>query len=150
MERSAFMKGNNCGMVAASHSKSRRVAGAEPASGTFSSTFFTEILISLFTPIPAKSTCSSAASTAAIWAANLLAALLFAVGHLPGTSTLAPLTALLVTGALLLNGLVGLTCGYLYWRRGIEAAILAHTGFHLVWQLPTVWIARALMGPVSN
>jgi membrane protease YdiL (CAAX protease family) len=89
-------------------------------------------------------------SSAAFWTANLLAALLFAVGHVPGTSMVAPLTALLVTRALVLNGLVGMTCGYLFWRRGLEAAMLAHMGFHLVWQLPGVWIARALMMPVLH
>ena len=76
-----------------------------------------------------------------------LAALLFALGHLPGTSAVAPLTALLVTRALVLNALVGMTCGYLFWRRGLEAAMFVHMGFHLVWQLPGAWIARALMLP---
>jgi membrane protease YdiL (CAAX protease family) len=89
-------------------------------------------------------------SAAVFWTANLLAALLFALGHLPGTSTVAPLTALLVTRALALNGLVGMACGYLYWRRGLEAAMFAHMGFHLVWQLPGAWIARALLSPVSG
>jgi len=89
-------------------------------------------------------------SAAAFWTANLLAALLFALGHLPGTSAVAPLTALLVTRALVLNGLVGMTCGYLFWRRGLEAAMFVHMGFHLVWQLLGAWIARALMLPVAQ
>lgn len=89
-------------------------------------------------------------SVGAFWAANLLAALLFALGHLPGTSVVAPLTALLVTRAVVLNGLVGVACGYLFWRRGLEAAMFAHMGFHFVWQLPGVWIARALIPPVSH
>lgn len=89
-------------------------------------------------------------SAAAFWTANLLAALLFALGHLPGTSVVAPLTALLVTRALVLNGLVGIPCGWLFWRRGLEAAMFAHMGFHLVWQLPGAWVARVLMLPVAQ
>lgn len=89
-------------------------------------------------------------SVRAFWIANVLAASLFALGHLPATSTTVPLTALLVIRALLLNGLVGLTCGYLLWRRGLEAAMFGHMGFHLVWQLPGAWIAQALLIPTSH
>ena len=60
-------------MVAASHSSSNRVLGVEVASTTFSSMFFTEILMSVFTPIPPKSTCSSAATDCAREAAAFVA-----------------------------------------------------------------------------
>ena len=62
----------------------------------------------------------------AFWIANLLAAVLFGLGHLPLTSMLAPLTPLIVTRAVVLNGLLGLAFGYLYWKRGLESAMIAH------------------------
>jgi membrane protease YdiL (CAAX protease family) len=60
------------------------------------------------------------------WIANVLAALLFGLGHLPATSLLAPLTPVIVVRAIVLNGLLGLAFGYLYWTRGLEAAMLSH------------------------
>jgi hypothetical protein len=71
--KSPFMSGNNLGMVAASHSSSNRVVGVEVVSTTFSSMFLTEILMSVLTPIPPKSTCSSAAIDCARDAAAFVA-----------------------------------------------------------------------------
>lgn len=64
--------------------------------------------------------------TGACWAANVTAAVLFGVMHLPATASLLPLTPLVVTRALLLNGAFALVLGHLYWTRGLEAAIMAH------------------------
>lgn len=60
------------------------------------------------------------------WAAILLAALLFGAAHLPAASTLWPLTAGVVVRTLALNALAGVGFGYLYWKRGLEHAMLAH------------------------
>jgi CAAX prenyl protease-like protein len=62
----------------------------------------------------------------AFWMANILAALLFGLGHLPAYSLLAPLTPVIVARAVVLNGLLGLAFGYLYWTRGLESAMLSH------------------------
>lgn len=62
----------------------------------------------------------------AFWMANILAALLFGLGHLPAYSLLAPLTSVIVVRAVVLNGLLGLAFGYLYWTRGLESAMLSH------------------------
>ena len=56
----------------------------------------------------------------------MTSALLFGAGHLPTTATLMPLTPLVITRALLLNGLGGIVFGWLYWKRGLLAAMLAH------------------------
>ncbi len=61
-----------------------------------------------------------------LWTANVLAAILFGLGHLPATALIIPITALVVVRAVVLNGLVGLGTGYLYFTRGLECAILAH------------------------
>jgi hypothetical protein len=62
----------------------------------------------------------------AFWLANLLATLLFGAGHLPATARVTPLTPLVVTRALILNGVAGLMFGFLFMTYGLEAAILAH------------------------
>jgi hypothetical protein len=59
-------------------------------------------------------------------AAIVIGALGFGAGHLPTAAQLAPLTPLLVTRTLILNGAAGIVFGWLYWRRGLEQAMLAH------------------------
>lgn len=71
----------------------------------------------------------------ALWTANVLTALLFGLAHLPATAALISLTPLVVTRALLLNGLASLAFGYLYWRHGLEAAMLAHFTMDIVFHV---------------
>jgi len=71
-------------------------------------------------------------SAGVFWIANLAAAVLFGLGHLPATAVLAPLTTMLVVRALVLNGLVGVVCGDIYRRWGLEFAMAAHFGGDLV------------------
>ena len=71
-------------------------------------------------------------TTAVYWVANLLAAVLFGLGHLPATAAILPITPLVVLRAVALNGLVGVACGYLYFRHGLEAAMLSHFSADLV------------------
>lgn len=65
-------------------------------------------------------------SSTAFWTANLLAAVLFGLGHLPSTSLVMPITPLVVVAALLLNGIAALPFGWLYRRHGLESAMFAH------------------------
>jgi hypothetical protein len=62
------------------------------------------------------------------WMANIAAAVLFGLGHLPATAALAPLTPVLVVRAIVLNGTVGLLFGALYRRYGLEWAMASHFG----------------------
>lgn len=79
----------------------------------------------------------------AFWIAILVVAVLFGLGHLPATSAVTPLTTAIVARALVLNGIAGVAFGYLYWKRGLEAAMAAHMGAHLVLQIPgAVLLAR--------
>jgi membrane protease YdiL (CAAX protease family) len=67
------------------------------------------------------------------WSANLLAALVFGAGHLPAAASLhILLTPSLVVTVIGLNAFVALGFGYLYWSRGLEAAMLAHFTADLV------------------
>ncbi len=68
----------------------------------------------------------------AFWVANILAAVIFGLGHLPATAALVKLTPLLIVRAILLNGVVGIATGYLFWQYGLEAAMLAHFSADLV------------------
>nr|BBH92312.1 hypothetical protein KTA_05110 [Thermogemmatispora argillosa] len=79
----------------------------------------------------------------AFWLAAAVAALLFGLSHLPATATLTRLTPLLVGRALLLNGLAGLAFGYLFWRYGLEAAMLGHFSADLVFHVLGDSIAQA-------
>lgn len=62
-----------------------------------------------------------------------VSAVLFGIGHLPLIAVLGlPLTASLVAYIVLANSLFGMIAGYLYWKHGLEAAILAHLLCHAV------------------
>jgi membrane protease YdiL (CAAX protease family) len=67
-----------------------------------------------------------------VWIANLVAALLFAAIHLPQAHLLVGLSTPVLVFVVLGNGLPGMIFGWLYWRRGLMAAIVAHFGFDLV------------------
>lgn len=68
----------------------------------------------------------------AFWLANVIAAVIFGLGHLPATAALVKLTPLLIGRAILLNGVLGIATGYLFVRYGLEAAMLAHFAADLV------------------
>ncbi len=61
-----------------------------------------------------------------IWSSIIIAAILFGIGHLPITSELVALTPLVIFRALLLNGVGGVVFGWLYWKKGLEAAMIGH------------------------
>ena len=73
------------------------------------------------------------APSAALISANILAALLFAAGHLPATvGAFGALTPILIFRCFLLNGGFGLLFGWLYRKYGIQYAMVGHTLCHVV------------------
>jgi membrane protease YdiL (CAAX protease family) len=56
----------------------------------------------------------------------VLAALLLGAAHLPMAAALAPLTTVVIVRTMLLNSIGGLVFGWLYWRQGLLAAMVAH------------------------
>jgi CAAX prenyl protease-like protein len=65
--------------------------------------------------------------------AILLSSLVFAIGHLPVALMLFPeptfaLTLFVIVG----NSAFGLIAGYLYWKKGLESAMIAHALAHVV------------------
>ena len=75
---------------------------------------------------------------AALVAANILSALLFAAGHLPATQMMMGLTPMIIFRCFLLNGGIGLLLGWLYRKYGLRYAMIAHGGCHVVSKL--IWI----------
>jgi hypothetical protein len=63
-------------------------------------------------------------SVAATWLGIAVAAVLFALAHLANVPN-APHPLL---RAMTLNGFAGMVLGWLYWKRGFEAALVAHFG----------------------
>lgn len=74
---------------------------------------------------------ASQPSAVAMWAAVAIAALVFAAGHLPALAQSVTLTAPLVARTVLLNVLAGVAYGWLFWRKGLECAMLAHVVTHV-------------------
>ena len=65
--------------------------------------------------------------------AVVVAAVVFGIGHLPIAALLAGgLTSLIVVYVVTVNTLFGVVAGLLYWRVGLEAAMLAHMSAHFV------------------
>ncbi|MCM3719512.1 CPBP family intramembrane glutamic endopeptidase [Fictibacillus phosphorivorans] len=70
------------------------------------------------------------------WVGIILSALLFSAGHLPATEALyGELNNLIITRAFVLNGVLAVFFGYLYWKKGLEYAMIAHMMLHVVTQL---------------
>ena len=68
---------------------------------------------------------------ALVWTAIMLSALLFGIGHLPALAAIVPLTALIVLRTVVLNALGGLLFGWLFWKRNLEVAMVAHASTHV-------------------
>ena len=60
------------------------------------------------------------------WTANVIVALIYGLSHLPVAKNLMPLTPIVWMAVLVPMGISSLVFGHLAWRRGIEAAMIAH------------------------
>ena len=74
-------------------------------------------------------------SKKAYWVGNSIATLIFAILHLPTIALLAPLTLAVTFRIILLNAIAGIICGYFYWKKGLESAIITHASSHFILQL---------------
>jgi len=85
-------------------------------------------LMSLFVWIISKTikTKNITFHSTAIWLAIILSSLFFGLGHLPATAAIITLTPLVVVRALVLNGVGGIVFGWLFWKKGLEAAMISH------------------------
>jgi membrane protease YdiL (CAAX protease family) len=95
-------------------------------------------LMSFFIWLSLKITRSNTPSTTSILFSILLAAVIFGLGHLPITASLTQLNTMVITRAVVLNGVGGIVFGWLYWKKGLESAMIAHftTDIFLLTLLP--------------
>ncbi len=71
-------------------------------------------------------------SSAVMWISIIIAGLIFGLGHLPTAAGMGiTLTPLYILRTLVLNS-VGILYGWLYWKKGLEQAMVAHFGSDLV------------------
>lgn len=79
---------------------------------------------------------AKAPSDVAVWTAIVTMAVLFAVGHLPATRAVTgKITGLILARALALNGPIAILCGWLFWRYGVETAVVAHFSADVVYHV---------------
>ncbi|CAN5182959.1 CPBP family intramembrane metalloprotease [soil metagenome] len=79
------------------------------------------------------------AKARAIWIGIVLSAFLFAAGHLPFLFLVTPHTpGWIVAAVMVSNAVPGIALGLLFWRRGLEAAVMAHMIAHLSFWLVTL------------
>ncbi len=70
---------------------------------------------------------------ALMWAAIVISALLFGLGHLPAVAKIVGgLTVNLAIFIVTANMIAGVMFGWLYWRFGLECAMIAHAMAHLI------------------
>jgi membrane protease YdiL (CAAX protease family) len=89
-------------------------------------------LVSLLVWLGARMLHASSPRAGIYWAAIVIAAVLFGIGHLPTLAQATTLNAANVSRVIGLNALCGIVFGWLFWRRGLEHAIAAHFSADLV------------------
>jgi membrane protease YdiL (CAAX protease family) len=82
-----------------------------------------------------KKTADGKPTVIGIWLAIIISAVIFGLGHLPITGTITAITPLIVVRAVLLNGIAGIIFGWLYWKKGLESAMIAHFSADIVLQV---------------
>lgn len=80
-----------------------------------------------------------------IWLAVILAAVIFGVGHLPTVMTITTLTPLVIVRTIILNAVGGIIFGWLYWKKGLESAMISHFSADIVLHvIPALVLANAI------
>jgi hypothetical protein len=79
-----------------------------------------------------RSTRRTTPEAAAVWIANVAASLVFGAIHLPQAFALLNTSATMVAFVLIGNGVPGVVFGWLFWRKGLIAAMVCHTVFDIV------------------
>jgi membrane protease YdiL (CAAX protease family) len=99
-------------------------------------------LVTLFTWIGFKiaKTKEGRPTPLGIWLAIILSAILFGLGHLGITGELTAITAEVIVRAILLNGVVAVAYGWLFWKKGLESAMIAHFSTDIVLHVITPFV----------
>ncbi|GAB4311018.1 MAG: CPBP family intramembrane metalloprotease [Methanobacteriaceae archaeon] len=92
--------------------------------------FLMSLIVWIFYKI--KRTSDDKPTSIGVWLAIIITAVLFGIGHLPITSALTALTPLVILRAIILNGIGGIIFGWLYWKKGLESAMISHFSADIV------------------
>jgi membrane protease YdiL (CAAX protease family) len=92
--------------------------------------FLMTLLVWIFFKI--KKTAEGKPIKAGIWLAIILAAVIFGIGHLPTVMAVTTLTPLLIVRTIILNAVGGIIFGWLYWKKGLESAMISHFSADIV------------------
>jgi membrane protease YdiL (CAAX protease family) len=79
-----------------------------------------------------------------VWSGILVSSAAFGLAHLPSWLGVVQATPLLVGSVLVLNGLAGVALGRMYWRWGLEAAVVCHFAADLAVQGIGPYIVRPM------
>jgi membrane protease YdiL (CAAX protease family) len=71
-------------------------------------------------------------TTVGVWISIVLSAILFGLGHIGITAALTAITLTVILRAVILNGVVAIIYGWLYWKKGLESAMIAHFSTDIV------------------
>jgi membrane protease YdiL (CAAX protease family) len=76
-----------------------------------------------------------------VWLSIIIVSVVFGLGHLPMTATFTDITPVVVIRAIVLNGIAGIVFGWLYWKKGLEAAIISHFSADIILHvmLPSIY-----------
>ncbi|HEX8924091.1 MAG TPA: CPBP family intramembrane glutamic endopeptidase, partial [Patescibacteria group bacterium] len=76
-----------------------------------------------------------------IWTAIIVSTVIFGLGHLGITGSLTAITPLVILRAVILNGVASLIFSWLYWKKGLESAMIAHFSADIVLHVITPIVA---------
>lgn len=106
--------------------------------------FVMTLLVWIFSKI--KKTSDGHPTVLGIWIAIILTSIIFGLGHLPITGALAAITWEVVLRAILLNGVAGVIFGWLYWKKGLESAIISHFSADITLHVVLPIVAALVLG----
>lgn len=92
--------------------------------------FLMTLLVWIFFKI--KKTREGKPTDTGVWLAIILAAVIFGVGHLPAVMTITSLTPMVIIRTIVLNAVGGIIFGWLYWKKGLESAMISHFSADIV------------------
>jgi membrane protease YdiL (CAAX protease family) len=76
---------------------------------------------------------SNGTKSGAYWTGIIVAAIIFALGHFPiAFQAVENPTTVLLTYILIGNSIGGVIFGWLYWKKGLESAFIAHIFTHVI------------------
>jgi len=107
------------------------------------------VIVWLFSKI--LPTTAEISSVSIFWIANVIMAVIFALGHLPTLkSTLGEISRVMLFRTILLNTPIGLICGWIFWHSGIEAAIVTHFMADIVYHVGGTRVLRSKFKQASK